>query len=80
MAQFLSRKQISDRMRLEVLQPRENILSSELCVGSAAVVPKLPKVIILNMKLVPDEEARVTLAQLEVPFIISNIPVKALGG
>ena len=67
-------------MRLGVPQPREKILSSESCVRSAAVVPKLPNEIILNMKHVPDEEARVTLTQLEVPFIINSIPVKALRG
>ena len=45
-----------------------------------AVVPKLPKEIILNTIQAPNDEARATLAPLEMPFIISSIPVEALGG
>ena len=46
----------------------------------AAVLPRLPKEIILNTGDVPDSEAKVNLARLHLPFIISLLPIKALGG
>lgn len=46
----------------------------------AAVLPRLPKEIIFNIKEVPDQEARVTLAPLEVPFITSALPIRPLRG
>jgi 2,4-dienoyl-CoA reductase-like NADH-dependent reductase (Old Yellow Enzyme family) len=46
----------------------------------AAVLPRLPKEIILNTKEVPDDEAKVTLAPLHVPFIVRMLPIKPLGG
>jgi 2,4-dienoyl-CoA reductase-like NADH-dependent reductase (Old Yellow Enzyme family) len=46
----------------------------------AAVLPALPKEIILNTKEVMDEDATVTLAPLRVPFIINALPIKPLGG
>ena len=45
----------------------------------AAVLPRLPKEIILNTKEVPDEEAQVALAPLRVPFYLRYVPVKQLG-
>lgn len=44
----------------------------------AAVIPKLPKEIILN-KDIPDNEAHITLARLNVPFLIRHSPVKQVG-
>jgi len=45
----------------------------------AAVVPKLPKEIILNTQQIADEKAQVALAPVPVPFIIKHIPVKQVG-
>ena len=45
----------------------------------AAVLPRLPKEIILNTKEIPDEEAQVTLAPLRVPWLIQHLPVKQVG-
>jgi 2,4-dienoyl-CoA reductase-like NADH-dependent reductase (Old Yellow Enzyme family) len=44
----------------------------------AAVLPKLPKEIILNIEI-PDDEATVTLAPLKVPFLLKYLPVKQVG-
>lgn len=44
----------------------------------AAVLPKLPKEIILNTE-VPDEVAHVALAPLQVPFLVQMLPVKQVG-
>ncbi|ESZ96170.1 hypothetical protein SBOR_3445 [Sclerotinia borealis F-4128] len=44
----------------------------------AAVIPKLPKEIILN-KDIPDEEATIALAPLSVPFLVRHAPVKQVG-
>ncbi|KAA8566426.1 hypothetical protein EYC84_008991 [Monilinia fructicola] len=44
----------------------------------AAVLPKLPREIILN-KDIPDEEAKVTLAPLSVPFLVRHSPIKQVG-
>ncbi|KAI9643496.1 hypothetical protein NHQ30_008115 [Ciborinia camelliae] len=44
----------------------------------AAVIPKLPKEIILN-KDVPDNEAHVSLAPVSAPFLIRHSPVKQVG-
>lgn len=46
----------------------------------AAVMPALPKEIILNTKEVTDDDAKVTLAPLQVPFMINVLPIKPLGG
>ncbi|APA14224.1 hypothetical protein sscle_12g089940 [Sclerotinia sclerotiorum 1980 UF-70] len=61
----------------------EDALQSGACdlVGMArpaAIMPKLPKEIILN-KDIPDEEARVTLAPLAIPFLIRHSPIKQVG-
>jgi len=45
----------------------------------AAVLPKLPKEIILNEKI-SDEDARVVLAPVPTPGWIKWVPIKALGG
>ncbi|KAL2066334.1 hypothetical protein VTL71DRAFT_2405 [Oculimacula yallundae] len=45
----------------------------------AAVLPKLPKEIILN-ESIPDEDASVVLAPIPVPGWVKYIPIKALGG
>jgi hypothetical protein len=45
----------------------------------AAVLPRLPKEIILNTE-VSEEGAKVTLAPLQFPFIVSMLPIKPLGG
>lgn len=45
----------------------------------AAVLPRLPKEIILNTKEVPDEEAQVSLAPLRIPWLMQHIPVKQVG-
>ncbi|PQE24954.1 hypothetical protein CJF32_00007309 [Rutstroemia sp. NJR-2017a WRK4] len=44
----------------------------------SAVLPKLPKEIILNTEI-PDEEATITLAPLKVPLLIKYVPVKQVG-
>lgn len=44
----------------------------------AAVLPKLPKEIILNTEI-SDEKATVTLAPLKVPFFLKYSPVKQVG-
>ena len=44
----------------------------------AAVLPKLPKEIILNTE-VPDKEAQVTLAPLQIPWLTRHLPVKQVG-
>ena len=46
----------------------------------AAVLPRLPKEIILNAKEVANEDATVRLAPLQVPLVIQYIPIKPLGG
>jgi hypothetical protein len=45
----------------------------------AAVLPKLPKDIILNTKEVPDDEAQVALEPVKVPFWAQLVPVKQIG-
>lgn len=45
----------------------------------AAVLPKLPKEIILDTKGVPDEEAHVALGPVKVPFLKQLVPVKLVG-
>jgi 2,4-dienoyl-CoA reductase-like NADH-dependent reductase (Old Yellow Enzyme family) len=45
----------------------------------AAVIPRLPKEIILNTEQVPDEKAQVALAPVPVPFLIKHSPVKQVG-
>ena len=46
----------------------------------AAVLPRLPKEVILNTNEVPDDEARVDLAPLKIPFFVRVLPIKPLGG
>jgi 2,4-dienoyl-CoA reductase-like NADH-dependent reductase (Old Yellow Enzyme family) len=45
----------------------------------AAVLPKLPKEIILNTKEVPDDDAQVALERVKVPFWAQLVPVKQIG-
>jgi 2,4-dienoyl-CoA reductase-like NADH-dependent reductase (Old Yellow Enzyme family) len=45
----------------------------------AAVVPKLPKEIILNTTEMSDEEAHVALAPLRIPFSVQIVPIKQVG-
>jgi 2,4-dienoyl-CoA reductase-like NADH-dependent reductase (Old Yellow Enzyme family) len=45
----------------------------------AAVVPKLPKEIILNTTEMSDEEAHVALAPLRIPFRVQIVPIKQVG-
>ena len=66
-------------------QGMEGALQSGVCdlIGiarPAAVLPRLPKEIMLNTKEVPDEEARVNLAPLTAPFLVNILPIKPLGG
>jgi 2,4-dienoyl-CoA reductase-like NADH-dependent reductase (Old Yellow Enzyme family) len=44
----------------------------------AAVVPRLPREIVLNAE-VPEEDAHVALAPLQVPFFVRHSPVKQVG-
>jgi 2,4-dienoyl-CoA reductase-like NADH-dependent reductase (Old Yellow Enzyme family) len=46
----------------------------------AAILPRLPKEIILNNKEVPDEEATIRLKPVKTPAFINMLGVKALGG
>ena len=45
----------------------------------AAVLPKLPKEIVLNTEEVPDDEAHVGLAPVQIPFLVKMVPVKQVG-
>lgn len=45
----------------------------------AAVVPRLPKEIILNTKDVTDEQADVSLARFQMPFIVRRFGLKQVG-
>lgn len=45
----------------------------------AAVIPKLPKEIILNTRDVPDEQADVTLARLQMPLLVRKFGLKQVG-
>lgn len=45
----------------------------------AAVIPKLPKEIILNTKDVPDEQASIALAPFQMPFLIQKFQLKQVG-
>ncbi len=45
----------------------------------AAVLPYLPKEIILNTEEVADENAQVALAPLHIPWLIRHLPVKQVG-
>lgn len=65
-------------------QGMETALQSGACdlIGiarPAAILPCLPKEIILNAKEVSDEEAKVILTPLQVPFIFKALPIKSLG-
>ncbi|OBT41103.1 hypothetical protein VE00_09321 [Pseudogymnoascus sp. WSF 3629] len=45
----------------------------------AAVVPRLPKEIILNIKEVPDEQANVALAPIQLPLLVQKLRLKQVG-
>lgn len=45
----------------------------------AAILPRLPKEIILNTKEVADEDATIKLKSLQVPLIIRYLPIKPIG-
>jgi 2,4-dienoyl-CoA reductase-like NADH-dependent reductase (Old Yellow Enzyme family) len=45
----------------------------------AAVIPRLPKEIILNTKDVSDEQANVTLAALQMPLLVRTFGLKQVG-
>lgn len=45
----------------------------------SAVLPKLPKEIILNTEEVSDEEAHVALTPVQIPFLVWMIPIKQVG-
>lgn len=46
----------------------------------AAILPKLPKEIILNTKEVSDEKANLEVPLIGVPFPMNLLPIKSLGG
>lgn len=45
----------------------------------AAVIPKLPKEIILNTRDVSDEQANVTLASVHMPLLVQKLGLKQVG-
>ncbi|RFU28928.1 hypothetical protein B7463_g7425, partial [Scytalidium lignicola] len=62
----------------------ESALQSEACdmVGiarPAAIIPKLPKDIILNTKDVPEERASLFIPPVKLPFPMNLVPIKSLG-
>lgn len=45
----------------------------------AAVLPRLPKEIVLNTKEVPDQEAHVALSPVRIPLLMKMVPVRQVG-
>ena len=73
---------VTGRFRLIVAM--EEAITSGACdligIGCpSAVLPKLPKEIILNTEEVSDEEAHVALAPVQIPFHVWMVPIKQVG-